>query len=76
MALRGAVVGKDFQLDSNSYGSNADFKIYTNHAELAERIRVLDQQVPAPSMATLLTGQNPYEEYEKQVLASGNTLTP
>lgn len=76
IALRGAVLNKDFQLDSNSYGSNADFKVYTDHAELAERIRILDQNVRAPDIDALLCGDNPYEAYEQKVLASGNTLTP
>ena len=32
VALRGAVPNVDFKLDSNSYGSHTDIKIYTDHA--------------------------------------------
>ena len=74
-ALRGAVPNVDFKLDSNSYGSHTDIKIYTDHANLAERIRVLDA-LPVPDMVLLLKGKNPYDEHEQSLLASGNTLTP
>jgi hypothetical protein len=52
-----------------------DIKIYTDHANLAERIRVLDA-LPVPDMVLLLKGKNPYDEHEQRLLASGNTLTP
>ena len=69
VALRGAVPNVDFKLESNSYGS------HTDHANLAERIRVLDA-LPVPDMVLLLKGKNPYDEHEQSLLASGNTLTP
>ena len=75
VALRGAVPNVDFKLDSNSYGSHTDIKIYTDHANLAKRIRVLDA-LPVPDMVLLLKGKNPYDEHEQRLLASGNTLTP
>ena len=75
VALRGAVPNVDFKLDSNSYGSHTDIKIYTDHANLAERIRALDT-LPVPDMVTLSKGKNPYDEHEQRLLASGNTLTP
>ncbi len=76
VALRGAVPYElDFKLDSNSYGSHTDIKIYTDHANLAERIRVLDA-LPVPEMVLLLKGKNPYDEHERRLLAIGNTLTP
>ena len=71
VALRGDVPN----VDSNSYGSHTDIKIYTDHANLAERIRVLDA-LPVPDMVLLLKGKNPYDEHEQRLLASGNTLTP
>ena len=75
VALRGAEHIVDFKMLSNSYGGHTDVKIYTDHANLAERIRVLDA-LPVPDMVLLLKGKNPYDEHEQSLLASGNTLTP